>query len=200
MFNGEEALPLFMRDVGIPARVLDIGCGGNVKPMLHTPVMRRKGVTVDALDMSAKRANIHCRFEDFDCESETYDGVWASHMLEHAENVGDFLTKCRLICKRGGVFAVTVPSVATNFGMLVPGHLTLWNPALLCYNLIVAGWDLRHARLGTYGKNISVVVRRLDAPLPNLHSCRGDIELLREFFPVPVSHGCSAQFTNTRWK
>lgn len=200
MFNGEEALPLFVRDVGVPGRVLDIGCGGNVKPMLHTPMMRGKGLTVDALDMAAQRANIHSRFEDWACEMETYDGVWASHMLEHTENVGQFLLKCRLICKHGGVFGVTVPTVMTNWGKLVPGHLTLWNPALLCYNLIVAGWDLSDARLGTYGKNISIITRRVDATLPELKSHRGDIEKLARFFPGPVYHGCPAHFPNARWE
>ncbi len=199
LFNGADAFEWFLKDVVPGGRVLDIGCGGNIKPMLQTPRLRDAGFKVDALDMRSRRATIHCRFEDYACEAERYDGIWASHMLEHMENVGEFLLKCRLICKPGGVFAVTVPPISNNFGRLVPGHLTLWNPGLLCYNLILAGWNLSSARMGTKGKDISIVTRRFDAELPDLASCRGDIEKLARFFPVPVTHGCDANLPDVRW-
>jgi len=198
--NADQALEHFLRDVAPAGHVLDIGCGGNIKPMLHTPRMRQAKLSVDALDMNAARATIHAKFEDYDFPDDHYDGVWASHMLEHAENVGEFLQKCRRILKPGGIFAVTVPPIGFSGHLLVPGHLSLWTPALLCYNLIVAGWDLRNARLGTYEKNISVVVPREDAKLPKLSSCRGDIEKLQAFFPTAVSHACDANLPDTRWK
>jgi SAM-dependent methyltransferase len=198
-FNADEALEWFLKDLDPKSTVLDIGCGGNIKPMFHTPRLRTAGHTVDAMDTNSRHANIHGRFEDTPMEMEKYDGVWASHVLEHAENVGEFLRKSRLVLKHGGIFSVTVPPASHHGHILVPGHISLWTPALLCYNLIIAGWDLSAARLGTYDKNISIVTPRMDAVLPNLKSCRGDIEALAKFFPTAVSHGGPADLPNTRW-
>lgn len=198
-FNADQALERFIPRLKSGDRVLDIGCGGNVKPMFHTPRMRAAGLKVDALDVDSPKATIRADFATYEVEPDSYDGVWASHVLEHSMNVGQFLRKCRTICKPGGAVGITVPPKSFSGDKLVDGHLTLWTPALLCYNMILAGWDLSGASVGTYRKNISVVAQRVDAKLPALAMCRGDIQKLAKFFPRPVTHGCDGWFPDTRW-
>ena len=110
--------------------------------------------------------------------------VWASHILEHQPNPNLFLKKCFADC--GRYFAVTVPPLKHE---IVGGHVSLWNAGLLLYNMILAGWDCHDAKVMTYGYNISVVVEKKKASLPELSMDHGDIELLAEFFPFDAKQG-----------
>lgn len=136
---------------------------------------------------------------------EQFDGIWASHVLEHQPNPNDFLKKCFGDLRDGGVLAVTVPPMKTN---IVGGHVTLWNAGLLLYHLVLAGFDCREARVspvyssgpGFPPYNISVIVRKVEAKLPtDLHMDSGDIEKLAEFFPLPVYQGFDGNLQGIRW-
>lgn len=124
------------------------------------------------------------------------DGIWASHVLEHMPDVGCFLGKCFDDLREDGVLAVTVPPAKHN---LVGGHVSLWNEGLLLYRLILAGFDCRNARVGVYGYNISVIVRKAKATLPLLAMDNGDIERLAEFFPFPASQNVDGRCGNINW-
>ena len=114
------------------------------------------------------------------------DVVWASMVLEHAQNVGDLLTKCRECLKPNGWFGVVVPSDKTD--LLVDGHLSFWTPASLIYNMVMAGWDCKDARWYTQGRDIGLMVQRVDRPSVELDYDRGDLEKLQPYFPVPFEH------------
>lgn len=114
------------------------------------------------------------------------DCIWACHVLEHQRNPGAFLDKCFSDLKDDGILAVTVPPQKPE---LVGGHLTVWTLGRLLYNMILAGFDCSKAIVMEYGYNISVIVRKEKAFLPELNMDFGDIELLERFFPFPVKHG-----------
>ena len=79
------------------------------------------------------------------------------------------------------------------------GHLSLWNAGLLLYNLILAGFDCRSAAVKTYDYNVSVIVRKKAAPLPELTYDFGDIEKLSQFFPFEAKHGFDGNIESINW-
>jgi SAM-dependent methyltransferase len=125
-----------------------------------------------------------------------YDCIWCSHVLEHQLNVNHFLAKIFHTLKDGGVLAITVPPLKEE---IVGGHVTLWNAGLLLYNLILAGFDCRDAAVKTYGYNISVIVQKKAAILPDLLFDAGDIRTLNEFFPLGVYEGFDGNIQELNW-
>ena len=127
---------------------------------------------------------------------DQYDCVWCSHVLEHQLNVNYFLTKIFYTLKKGGVLAITVPPRKDE---IVGGHVTLWNAGLLLYNLILAGFDCKNAAVKSYDYNISVIVEKKTAILPNLNYDAGDINALNEFFPLGVFEGFDGNIQEINW-
>lgn len=122
--------------------------------------------------------------------------VWCSHTLEHSRHVGAFLDKCFEVLEDDGWLAITVPPMKPQ---IVGGHLSIWNAGLLIYNLILAGFDCSKAMVKTYGYNISVIVQKKKADLPELNYDRGDIEKLATFFPLPVYQGFDGFIAECNW-
>jgi len=125
-----------------------------------------------------------------------YDCIWCSHVLEHQLNVNHFLTKIFHTLKDDGVLAITVPPLKHA---IVGGHFTLWNAGLLLYNLILAGFDCKDAAVKSYGYNISVIVNKRTAILPELNYDAGDINALNEFFPLGVYEGFDGNIQEINW-
>ena len=125
-----------------------------------------------------------------------YDCIWCSHVLEHQLNPNFFLTKIFHTLKDEGVFAITVPPAKHE---IVGGHVTLWNAGLLLYNLILAGFDCKDAAVKSYGYNISVIVNKRTAILPDLLFDAGDINALNEFFPLGVYEGFDGKIEELNW-
>ena len=125
-----------------------------------------------------------------------YDCVWCSHVLEHQLNVNHFLTKIFHTLKDDGVLAITVPPLKHA---IVGGHVTLWNAGLLLYNLILAGFDCKDAAVKSYGYNISVIVNKRTAILPELNYDAGDMNALNEFFPLGVYEGFDGNIQEINW-
>ena len=125
-----------------------------------------------------------------------YDCIWCSHVLEHQLNVNNFLTKIFHTLKDDGVLAITVPPLKHA---IVGGHVTLWNAGLLLYNLILAGFDCKDAAVKSYGYNISVIVNKRTAILPELNYDAGDMNALNEFFPLGVYEGFDGNIQEINW-
>lgn len=196
-YRGSEALYRLIRYRDVE-RVLDIGSGTGEQ----AEFMRSAGLDVTTISYEPP-ADIVGDFCKLHFE-EAYDAIWASHVLEHQPNVGVFLRKCFHLLRDDGVLAVTVPPAKPD---IVGGHLTVWNAGLLLYNLIMAGFDCREARVspvyssgpGYPPYNISVIVRKREAVLPALRMDSGDIERLAEFFPIPVKQGFDGDLEGIRW-
>lgn len=188
MMLAAEALERFLRYPDIRT-VLDIGSGDGT----HASLMRRHGKCVTTLSLHEPADIVGDYLET---TLPPVDGIWASHVLEHAPNVGLFLEKCFRDLRPDGLLAITVPPAKHN---IVGGHLSLWNEGLLLYHLILAGFDCRHAQVGVYDYNISVLVQKKSAYRPPLAMDAGDIEKLAAFFPMPVEQGFNGQTGNINW-
>lgn len=128
--------------------------------------------------------------------SGKYDVVWMSHVLEHQLDVNAFLKKARDLVSPGGYLVVTVPPSKPE---VVGGHLTLWTPGLLIYNLILAGFDCKDCKVIRYGYNISVICKPRSGSLPELSFDIGDVDKLSEYFPDGCSEGFNGEMYEYLW-
>lgn len=131
----------------------------------------------------------------------TFDCVWCSHVLEHQSNPGEFLRLLKSLSKTDiGLIAITVPPRKDN---LVGGHLNLYTPLSLIYNVILSGVDCSLAGFKQYGYNMSLVARNHRLPpqvIKELKYDRGDIETLSKYFPVEVQQNIDGfSLTEVNW-
>lgn len=171
--------------------VLDVGAGAGE----HAKILHDLGKKVTKLDLGVSvyaQKSEKDEIESIIADANTvefknkFDCVWVSHMLEHQPNVGLFLGRVRSWTREGGIIAVTVPPAKFE---LVGGHLSLWTPASLLYNLVLAGIDCSDAQLLHYGYNITAIVHNRAVTLPDLHYDQGDIGRLAAFFPKGFREG-----------
>ncbi|MDB5809996.1 MAG: hypothetical protein JWN94_2118 [Betaproteobacteria bacterium] len=175
--------------------VLDIGSGGGE----HSRFFRHFGKDVYSINL-AGNADYVGDFTQMKLERQ-FDVVWCSHVLEHQRNVGIFLEKVFAAVRDGGILAITVPCHPRE--RMIDGHLTSWNAGLLCYNLILAGFDCRDARvLQSY--ELSLIVEKKPALLAldgNLVApvMTTPLETLAQFFPFPVKTTANAEVLDVKW-
>lgn len=180
--------------------VLDIGCGSGEQAELF----RLHGKKVTALDYGKSiyferhPAEIDVIIGDFNSLDfpQEYDCVWASHVLEHQVNAGLFLKKVYAVTKAGGVACITVPPLHQR---VLGGHVSLWNGGLLLYNLVLAGFDCRNASILSYDWNISVIVRKEPAHLPELVFDNGDVNRISSFLPEGFQEGFNGDISSYNW-
>lgn len=182
--NSDQGLDLLLKIK--PAAVLDIGSGRKER---HANLMRKSGIKVDTVDFF-NTATYTGDFMEVDIKKK-YDAVWTAHCLEHQLNVHNFLLKTKDVLKEDGILCITVPPMKEQ---VVGGHLTVWNSGLLLYNLVIAGFDCRNAKIKTYGYNISVFVKKNSSiKLPNnLPRDSGELRMLKNFFPKEISQEISS--------
>jgi len=189
---GDEAAKKLVKDYSFNT-LLDIGSGP--KSAAYS-LFTDNGKTVTRQDINPDyQPDLLGDFNNL-ATDKLYDCVWCSHVLEHQLNVNHFLTKIFHTLKDGGVLAITVPPRKDE---IVGGHVTLWNAGLLLYNLILAGFDCKNAAVKSYGYNISVIVEKKTAILPNLNYDAGDINALNEFFPLGVFEGFDGNIQEKNW-
>jgi SAM-dependent methyltransferase len=180
--------------------VLDVGCGAGQQ----TDIFLKHGKQVTTVDygrsvyfetnhgptttLIGEFCNMH-----FDGQ---YDCVWASHILEHQTNAGLFLNKLHSVTKEDGVICVTVPPVHHR---VLGGHVSLWTGGLLLYNLVLAGFDCKHASILRYGFNITVIVKKRSVDVPDLVYDKGDVDAIAEFLPAGLKEGFDGNITRLNW-
>jgi SAM-dependent methyltransferase len=175
--------------------VLDIGSGRGE----HSRFFRHFGKEVYSINLTGD-ADYVGDFTQMTLDRQ-FDVVWCSHVLEHQRNVGVFLEKVYAAIRDGGILALTVPCHPRE--RMIDGHLTSWNSGLLCYNLILAGFDCRDARiLQTYELNLIVEKKRAllvqngVASPPVMTTPLAD---LAQFFPFPVKTTSNAEVCDVNW-
>ncbi|ASY64487.1 hypothetical protein SJ05684_c30630 [Sinorhizobium sojae CCBAU 05684] len=189
-FLGNDAIEKLVKDFDFQT-VLDIGCGaGN-----HAEFLASKGKTVTTLDAGhfyKFKPDILGDYETIDL-GRKFDCIWASHILEHIRNLGSFLEKMYSDLNDGGVLAVSVPPLKHD---LVSGHINLFNPGTLIYNLIQAGFDCSKASVKVYGYNISVIVKKVPTGIPLGSWSFADVS---RFFPFHVYKDCDGRIISANW-
>lgn len=189
MLRGDQALERLLQDRTVQT-VLDVGTGTGH----HAELMRRAGLDVTTIAIAGD-ADYVGDFLDYD--GPPVDAIWACHVLEHCPDPGAFLRHCRRLLKPGGLLVVTVPPAKHN---LVGGHVTLWNPGLLVYQLVLAGFDCSTARVASYDYNISALVHKgIALALAGLTHDEGDIERLAPYFPWPVHQNIDGRLPDVHW-
>jgi len=195
---GDQAAKLFLASLPEYSTVLDIGSGQDGNGFGE---MCRKADHVykpfdlvhgESWENTATRT-IYAR------RGREYDGVYMCHSLEHMLDTHSVLKAIHSVLKENGVLAITVPPLKDA---IVGGHVALFNPGLLLYRLILAGFDCRKAAVKTYGYNISVVVRRVPIEvMPRLKYNSGDIDKLVEYFPpgIGAGDGFNGKIAECQW-
>lgn len=164
------------------ARILDIGSGKGE----HAQWLRGKGFQVTTTDIleSDYPGDFNKIWGQIKKAEGGFDAVWCSHCLEHQRDPGSFLEKVFAMAKpQVGIVAITVPPLKEA---LVGGHLLLYTTLSLVYNVVVSGIDCKKASIKKYDYNISLITRRVEFELPQLNFDYGDIEKLKDYFPVEV--------------
>jgi len=165
----------------LPARsvILDVGSG---KHETHAIRFREAGHIVETCDYH-KSATYQGLFQDFKFTKQ-FDAIWSAHCLEHQPNPNDFLKRIFSILKEGGLLCITVPPLKEE---IVSGHINLYYPGLVLYQLVLAGFDCSEAKIKTYGYNISVIVKKKSFAMPKLKYDKPDLRTLKEFFPIGLN-------------
>jgi SAM-dependent methyltransferase len=167
--------------------VLDIGSGEGE----HKRFFEYFGKNVFSVDI-VKTADYVGDFNQIHFDRK-FDAVWCSHVLEHQRNVGFFLDKIFDVLIENGILAIVVPVHPRE--RLVSGHITSWSVPLLCYNLILAGFDCSEAEiLSTYELSI-ILKKRLaqhsELGKPSAHGADAGHEFdnLKSYFPFEAKQG-----------
>lgn len=176
-----------------PSNVLDVGSGGGY----HALAFAKAGSKVLCIDygtsiyaqsaVNAPAENIQvilADFNTFEPPQPRFSLVWASHVLEHQRDVARFLERLIECCADDGHICITVPDPHRN---LWGGHLTLWSPGLLAYNVVLCGIDLSKSCLIRGTNEFSLLFRLSRVELPMLTFDNGDLSLLAPFLPAGLS-------------
>ena len=174
--------------------VLDVGSGGgeHSKKCAHsnfdgtcidygTSVYSKQSKLIDK-----KIKVIHGNFNNFVHDSQ-FDLVWASHVIEHQQDVGLFIRKLIECCMPNGYICITVPDPHRH---LWGGHLTIWSPGLLAYNIALCGVNLSDALFIRGTQESSIIFQLKKAFLPgDLTYDLGDIDKISHLLPSSLSEG-----------
>jgi len=181
-----------------PESVLDIGSGRGHHSMAFLSGGAKRVVGADPMFRCLDHDNYEHKqdpYEELDLGDEQFDVVWCSHVLEHIPNVQHFLSHLHKWLKPDGYLAISVPTDRQQ--RLHVGHLTLWTPAHLVYNLICAGWDCKDAIWYTGNISIGLMVQKKDLiDLSWRTSLPSEVTALNEFTPKVVSHNDGAWWGN----
>lgn len=171
------------------------------------------GFTDHELLFSCFIENVYTNEFDGVCESKNYPGdflnikfdrkfdvVYASDVLEHQRNIGQFIEKMSSIATEDGYLAIIVPKA--HLHKILSGHISSWNVGFLLYNIVVSGIDCRNAIVSNGQYEISIIVPNKKI-LPSREILQsgviGNISKIRQYFPVHVEHGIDANMSSINW-
>jgi SAM-dependent methyltransferase len=183
-----DALYKFINDYSF-TNLLEIGPGPGIQNRI---LKEHTSSSITTIDISNKLfdADILSDYTLYKFEDQ-FDAIWCSHVLEHIIEPQTFLKKLYADLKEGGLLAITVPPLKHD---IVQGHVTLWNAGLLLIHLIRAGFDCTDARVGTYGYNVSVIIRKKSIIDPEKSERSDQPYRLYDYLPNSIILGPNNEF------
>ena len=182
-----------------PDTVLDLAVG----PGKHAVGFLSNGSSVTGMDVTPAKIihpvydHIQAPYETAEVGDRQWDMIWCCHTLEHIPNVQHFLVHLYKWLKEDGYLAISVPNSRQN--RLHVGHLTLWTPAHLIYNLVCSGWDCKEAEWYTGASTIGLIVKKTkevdDTGRTGLPS---EAVWFNKYVPTLISH-CDAAWLPNNW-
>lgn len=183
--------------------VLDIGSGDGA----HSKIFLEKGKKVTSIDYgNSEQFSRNCINNNevitgdyLKVEfSDQFDMIWCSHVLEHQRNSGLFLEKIKKDLKNNGILCITVPPLKHN---IVGGHVSLWNPLLLVYNLVLAGFNCKNVSIKKYEYNITAILKKQEImKLPEIAYDQFDFEKLKEYLPSGFVQNVWGDISELNWE
>lgn len=198
-FDGYEIIKYAIKNLNFKT-VLDVGAGR----CLQTKFLKEKGKKVYTCDFE-NIDGAHCSsnikydysgdFLDINFNNEKFDFVFSSHVLEHQRNVGMFLDKMASLVSENGFICIVLP-IRKPF--VTGGHLSIWNPGILLYNLVMAGVDCSECCIIQKDYDIGLVVKfkKFDINKHSLTYDRGDVDLLSKYFPFELKEPFNGDIMN----
>jgi len=75
---------------------------------------------------------------------------------------------------------ITVPDFHR---VLCGGHLSMWTPGILAYNIVMCGLDISDSRLIRGTNEFSIAFTPKKITLPEISYDKGDVDILSKYFP-----------------
>ena len=136
-------------------------------------------------------------FNNFEGNIKTLDqavDLIVLSQLHRQRNVGLYLDKAFNNLKVNGQLVVICPFYANSVGS---GNTnSLWNAGYLIYNLILAGFDCKQARISTFKNEIQIYLKKNDRNVPKTIS----LDSLVDFFPFDVYQHFNGNIQEVNWK
>ncbi len=178
--------------------VLDVGSGLGEHSMAFISGGAKRVVGLDPSFTGIEHEcyeHVHDPYELADFGDEQFDVVFTSHVLEHIPNIQHFLIHLQKWVKPGGYLAIAAPTSRQN--RLHVGHLSVWTPAHMMYNLVCAGWDCSDALWYTSYLTIGILVQNKGPiDLSWRTSLPGEYIELNKYMPKEVYHEDGAWWGN----
>ena len=136
--------------------IVDLGCGPEAYTGVSIADLVETVICIDIFDdidihlknLKYIKSTTHNRIP---LDDNSVDALWASHLLEHVCNLGDFLTEIRRVLKPGGYIWVAVPP----FKYEIVNHFTTgWSVGQLAYVLAGFGFDCSKVEFYEEGYNV----------------------------------------------
>lgn len=119
--------------------------------------------------------------------------VIALSQLHRQRNVGIYFDIAFDALKTGGELVVCVPSFSNCIGSGNTNNL--WNAGTLLYNLVLAGFDCKSARLATFTNEIQLYLVKTDRNVPKSVA----LATLNDFFPNEVFQHFDGNILEVNW-
>ena len=146
------------------ASLLDVGCGnGNYLELARRAGWQVRGVDFDPMAVAAARTReldvLEGTVKVLAAESECYDRITLSHILEHVYDPWGVLTDCYRLLKPGGVLWLETPNVNSNGraafgsywrGLEPPRHLHVFSRKSLRDKLLEIGFSNIRDRFSSF--------------------------------------------------
>lgn len=189
--RAQEALDYLINNFQFDT-ILDVGCGDGY----HSIQFLKNNKKVTSTDiLPSNSIDVVCGYYE-KLQFKPHDITWCSHVLEHQLNVNQFLKKIRSETKLNGYVCITVPPLKHS---IVGGHVSLWNAGILMYNLVLAGFNCKEARIKSINYNITVIAKADNFELPKLKYDKGDINRLADFLPDFCKEKFNGDISEYNW-